>query len=205
MLTTTKLVRNTLYYNKFKYSATFKSACALSELDRRVNKIHGIPVLKGRRFIPARKTLQYINERAEDVKVRVSDKLRIYTNDIGLIAEVNSQIGELISIHEIVEVAANRIMYFANEPKHKFRMYIKGQGYNLIDAGKLKHFFKSNPDITPNRSFVRALAHEYVWIPEKFWHINYNDDSCASHFGILFPELIGKIYQLKKRPDILQE
>ena len=115
-----------------------------------------------------------------------------------------------LKVHEAV-APPEKVMYFAKEPKYKYRVYLKSKRVSdslidsligFCDTYKDKNINISNSLIT----FINYINSEhwkhriYSYLNNSFF-IEFNDDSMITIMHLIIGECIGKTYKLEKRPE----
>jgi hypothetical protein len=139
-----------------------------------------------------------------------------YSSDLSVLQDIEKQIGSQYKLDytEAVTSEYAGTKQFVNEPKHKFRVYMKTRRLNNCDNIKteLAELFKRNKKLYPCPKMVEWTK-ELSTLPaaqHRWWYsnwskashfIDYDDESTLSYLALLYGELLGKKYKLEKRPD----
>jgi hypothetical protein len=112
-----------------------------------------------------------------------------------------------LKVHEAV-TPPEKVMYFAKEPKYKYRVYLKSKRVSdsLIDS--LSGFCDTYKDknINVSNGLIKFINSEhwkrriYSYLNNSFF-IEFNDDSMITIMHLMMSECIGKTYKLEKRPE----
>ena len=141
------------------------------------------------------------------------DTMSIYSNDLDLLLTLKD-LG-LVSV-KITEVQLEQFAgtkYYVNEPKHKYRIYLKSAYIadkdNFIQD--LYDTIKRTKELVPSNSLKDWLK-EYVRRPiasKNSWRyrwissahsIDYDSESTLSYLMLMYGDMLGKRYKLEKRP-----
>jgi hypothetical protein len=138
-----------------------------------------------------------------------SDTVAIFSNDLALLKEIE-QIDPSLS-YDYTECQKSDyagIKQFVNEPKHKFRIYLKSKRISDTFPTELRELLERMTTLHPSNSLDIWLkdAHQsrghwkYRYSsPSHF--IDYDDESTLSYLMLLHGGIFGKRYKLEKRPD----
>jgi hypothetical protein len=95
------------------------------------------------------------------------------------------------------------IKYFKKDPPSKYRIYLKSSKISEDTRDSLRAFI-SRDLASPSKSLSRALASQNHWKWSYVYDghfINYDEETTLSYMGLMFPEIIGKVYKLEKKTD----
>lgn len=128
------------------------------------------------------------------------DKMSLFANDLKIIQEAWN-IDPNLFVTQIALSPAG-IKYFKKEPPAKYRMYLKSR--QVEDPNDLAEFVKRTPDMKPNSCMIRGMEgmkkYRYRYIHSDYY-FDFNEDTTTTLFGLMFPELVGKVYKLEKKTD----
>lgn len=219
--------RDGQYYNKYDYRVRFKLPsvrytwwCKTPEdLDRKLN-----PKSKKRNYTSVKKedvseVTENINglkaiieirnnrKKTKDCSLRIErNTVAIFSNDLSALKALESKIGTNYQ-YDYTQVQTSEyagIKHFVDEPKHKYRVYLKskrvGEGFHkeLIDL------IKKTPSLWPSNALDNWLQNSSSWRSQ--WasashFIDYDDESTLSYLALMYGEMLGKKYKLEKRPE----
>ena len=142
--------------------------------------------------------------------LRDYDSLGFYTSNQVILNEL--QVLNLgLRVYEAIP-PPDKIMYFANEPQYKYRVYLKSKrvSESLIDS--LSGFCDTYKDkgINVSSGILRFIDSEhwkhrfYSYLNNSFF-IEFNDDSMITIMHLMMGECLGKTYKLEKRPESLRK
>jgi hypothetical protein len=134
----------------------------------------------------------------------------IFSNDLKLLQTLESIAGpDAVDYTEIDVTIPTGIKYFVNEPKYKYRIYLKSKRVDekvTVDLRRFIDRYKGTQTIIVasnalddwlNRN-VKSWLYRYC---SSHYFIEYNDESTHSLIGIMFGDMIKRRFKLEKRPD----
>lgn len=155
-----------------------------------------------------------IRDKKEGIIRTEESTISLYTNSVDILEQFNS-ITPGIEFVEVIP-APPKTMYFSETPEYGYRVYMKSKrltvgDYDIIentikkktDSGTIK-ISDSLKDHLHRRHIVR---HGNVWGPSWYpvmsstYFINYNDESTLTYLQLVFPDCLGKVFKLEKRPE----
>jgi hypothetical protein len=125
----------------------------------------------------------------------------MFTNDISILEELV----DICSDTEIVEAITppSEIMYFAKEPKYKYRVYLKNKVFSEDILESLKTFYMTNHNKgniwLSSGIFFFVMNSRRGYLPSGCF-IDYNDEQTLTMMHLLFGECLRKSCKLEKRP-----
>lgn len=221
--------RDNQYYNKYEFRMRVKIPhvrytwwCKTEEhLDI---KIHG----KTKRYGSVRKEdLTELLQHQEALKLVIRlQNSRKSTKDLGLriegetIAFFSSELSKLQDIAKELGSTYNPdytqvqtaqyagVKHFVDEPKYKYRVYLKSKRVEDSFLDELKGTLDRQPSLHPSNALQRWMNRD----PKRWgiWHfrwtssahfIDYDDESTLSYLALMHGDVLGKKYKLEKRPD----
>ena len=141
------------------------------------------------------------------------DTVSVYSNDLDLLLTlkdlglVNVQMTEV----KLEQYAGTK--YYVHEPKHKYRIYLRGayiKDTNFVQD--LHDTIKRTKELVPSKSLKDWLA-VYIKRPiasQNSWSyrwassghsIDYDSESTLSYLMLMYGHMLGKRYKLEKRPE----
>jgi hypothetical protein len=217
------------YYGKYVYRVRVKLPCVRytwavktpDELDEKLNpkkKAYYGSVRKGDRQdftdnLPALKAfVEYRNKMKSDKSgmIRIeAQTIAVFSNDLQLLKEIE-QIDPSLSYDYTESQRSDYagIKHFVNEPKHKYRIYLKSKRIPDTFAPDLKDLLERMTNLYASNALELWLqdAHQQAshWRyryanPSHF--IDYDDESTLSYLMLMHGDYFGKRYKLEKRPD----
>jgi len=220
--------RDELYYNKYQYRARFTVEglrrgyyYSPAEFEERLNndKLWGRMTKDERNLtrqnIEAIKViLQYRDDHKKDKTVTIrmeGNTAAIFSNDLqALHLAFDGHANATVDYTEVQSLGYVGIKTFVNEPKYKYRVYLKSKKAPEDFREKFGNILKANPQLRPSPAFTYWLQSKKTqgWL---YWHnwltsthfIDYNDESYLSYLALMYGEFLGKKYKLEKRPDIV--
>jgi len=220
--------RDSDYYNKYSYRARFKLPCVRytwsvktpEELDEKLTTKSYGSVRKTDRatytdYLPTLKAfVEFRNQVKTDktAMIRIEyDTVAVFSNDLQLLKSVEAIDPSLkYDYTEAQKSDYAGIKHFVHEPKHKYRIYLKGKRLTDEFPKELKELLDRMEGLHPSGALMEWLkdAHHRVghWSyrygnPSHF--IDYDDESTLSYLMLLYGGIFGKRYKLEKRPDTI--
>lgn len=136
---------------------------------------------------------------------RAGDIVKLYSNDLLLFDDF--KIFSDFNIYQSDHVGNKQIMYFAKEPKTKYRLYFKD--CSSVDSLSLRlqlnELLKYNDDLRPSDSLLYwlnmspSLKYDFVRLKNSY-HFGFNEESTFTILQLsLDTNILGKYYELKQR------
>lgn len=221
--------RDNLFYNKYTYrlkcrveGGRYTYFCKTTEdLDSKLNNpkksymaIRANDVPKVQKNLPALKEIiKLSNERKlnKNFSLRIErDHISFFADDINLLKEIENRLGTNYTLDftkaEIAPFAG--VKYFVNEPKHKYRVYLKT---TLVDTNlhkDLTEFISRVKGVYASPGLKKWLNHTrinqslmYFRYTSSAYFLDYDDESTLSYLALIHGKLLGRKYKLEKRPD----
>jgi hypothetical protein len=223
--------RDSDYYGKYKYRVRFSIEgvrYAMYEknfdgLMKRYNAITGWKKIKDAdrpvvtdnlealgKFIDFRNMLKENNTGLVRVE---SNRISIFSNDLALLRTSESIKNGIF--YDYTESQTNNfvgIKSFVNDPKHKYRVYLKSKMIQESFVTQLADLFKRSNELYPSPSLKYWLQGYNNTAPSWSWRyrytncnhfIDYDDESTLSYLALMHGEFLGKRYKLEKRPEAI--
>jgi hypothetical protein len=208
--------RNKLFYNRYRYKVSINIVGSRYLKNSRTYQDFANRVFSNRLTKPNtdlesryRTVFDFYKKYMDNTEVtflRYYDYLGFYTSNETIIHELLvMNLG--LKVHEAI-APPDKIMYFANEPQYKYRVYLKSKRVSdsLIDS--LSGFCDTYKDknINVSNGLIKFINSEhwkrriYSYLNNSFF-IEYNDDSMITIMHLMMSECIGKTYKLEKRPE----
>jgi hypothetical protein len=131
--------------------------------------------------------------------------LGVYTSNVDIIQKI-LKIDPTMKVYEAV-TPPQKIMYFAKEPKYKYRVYLKSTRATESLIKSLDDFCKTydNKGVYLSKGLVsfiytsnwRKRFSSYI---HSGFFIDFNDNSMLTFMHLIMGECLGKTYKLEKRP-----
>ena len=146
----------------------------------------------------------------KDITVRIEfNSCSVFSNDLQLLHTLDQLHPEVVVQYtEVQKSQFSGIKYFARDPKHKYRVYLKSRRVpeNFID--ELKDLFTKVKNLYPSPALnswvlpksLRTSYWKYRYTSSAHF-IDYDDESTLSYLAIMHGEMLGKKYKLEKRPQ----
>ena len=220
--------RDNQYYNKFEYRLRVKIPCVRytwwckkpQDLDEKltgnikkfgtIRKDDKQTVLDHLEGLKAIIVLQK-DKKAKNLSIRIeSSTVAIFSNDLAELKAFEKVLGTKYSC-DFTQVQTSQyagIKHFVNEPKHKFRVYLRSRRVDEEFPKKFKEMIDRQPSLHPSPALSYWLvadrsgfgAWRYRWSSSSYF-IDYDDESTLSYLGLMYGDMLGKKYKLEKRPD----
>jgi hypothetical protein len=155
-------------------------------------------------------------EKKSDITFRIEGQTAsVFSNNLEFLRELES-LGFNVDFTAIEDVVPVGIKYFVNEPKFKYRIYLKSKRVSDDFSKKLQNMFDryegSGTKISPSLSLKEWLTERGTpslggWLAWKrsycssHYFIEYNDESFITIFALTFTGMISRKYSLEKRPE----
>lgn len=223
--------RDELYYNKYRYRARYTVEglrrgynCGPDEFETRLNtkQLWGYKHLSQderdaiKNNLPAiKKILQFRDDhkKVKDVTIRMeANTAAVFSNDLqALHAALDGATNATVDYTEVQSLGYVGVKTFVNEPKNKYRVYLKTRKPPDDFREKFGKILTANPKLKPSPAFKNWLkspnkVYGYLywqqWISSTHF-IDYDDESYLSYLALMYGEFLGKKYKLEKRPDIV--
>jgi hypothetical protein len=218
--------RDSLYYNKFRYRMKvtiphIKYVWWCKESADLDDRIQG----KGNRYGNVKpKDLPTVVENLDALKTiidlrNVSDKKIISRIEGNFISFFSDKYDDLKNIQTLLGTSYQCVFteaqtsvfagvkLFANEPKHKYRVYLKSKRVDDTIQTKFRELFARQPLLFPSEAFKRWLQPNKTsymnWLhrfTSASYFIDYDDESTLTYLALMHGELLGKKYKLEKSP-----
>lgn len=132
----------------------------------------------------------------------------IFSNDLSLLHSVRDWNLE-VDFTEVKTSEYAGTKFFVKEPKFKFRVYLKSKRIGNGTHSDLRDLFSTQKSLRPSKAFKSWMYGEarkwrHAWLSSSFF-IEYDDESTLSYLMLLHGDILGKKYNLKKRPEELTE
>ena len=221
--------RDSDYYGKYKYRVRFSLEgvrYAMYEknfdgLMKRYNAITGWKKIRDAdrpavtdnlevlgKFIDFRNMLKENNTGLVRIE---SSRISIFSNDLELLKTSESIKNGIF--YDYTEVQTNNfvgVKSFVNDPKHKYRVYLKSKMIHESFVTQLDDLLKRSKELYPSPSLKYWLQGYNNTAPTWSWRyrytncnhfIDYDDETILSYLALMHGEFLGKRYKLEKRPD----
>lgn len=223
--------RDNNYYNKYEYRMRIEIPCVrytwwCKNEDDLTNKIAGktarygsikkadLPeVILHQEALKVIIKMQNDRKKTKDLGLRIEGEIvAIFSNDLAKLQEVAKQFGPTYTPN-YTQVQTSQyagIKHFVDEPKHKYRVYLKSKRVEDGFLDELKATIDRQPGLFASNALQRWMSRD----PKRWgiWHfrwtsaahfIDYDDESTLSYLALMHGEILGKKYKLEKRPDTI--
>lgn len=146
------------------------------------------------------------------VLVRIEHNIAsIFANDLNLLYTLESINGKgSVTYTEVDTCIPNGVKYFKNEPKHKYRAYLKTR-YNIDERFRedllkfIDRYKNTNTVIVPSLALRKWLSPEkHKWTNRhcsSHFFLDYDNESTNTLLGIMIGDMISRRFTLQKEPD----
>lgn len=222
--------RDELYYSKYRYRARYTIEglrrgyhWSPDEFETRVKNKQ----LWAHKHIP-KEELDTINQNLSEIKkilqfredhkkvknvtIRMEhNTAAVFSNDLqALHTAFDGALHAVVDYTEVQSLGYIGVKTFVNEPKHKYRVYLKSRKAPDDFREKFGNILKTNPKLKPSPAFMLWMK-SVKYTGYMYWHnwlnathfIDYDDESYLSYLALMYGEFLGKKYKLEKRPDIV--
>lgn len=205
--------RPNLYWNRFQYRARVRidglrmtyGARSIDDVVKNVeySKSWGrrLPVID---YVSLEKWLSYKNLNQEKLLIRIEkDTAGVFSNDLECLKSIESTGIIPLDYTQACANIPNGAMYFKNDPKYKYRSYMRSRRMDKSAKQEVKEFinrYKLIPctalhdwlyEINP-RFFRSYISNSYF--------VSYDDDKIPLLMSMILPGIFNKHYKLEKRP-----
>lgn len=153
---------------------------------------------------------QEANKKSKTVQIRnEANTSAIFSNDLQYLLTLK-QIDPNAEF-DITEVKTENLVgvkHFVNEPKHKFRVYLKSKKVPDDFKSGFRQFMKKNNKLRPSPGLNNWIKDndKNQWSWWSRWlnsshFIDYDDESTLSYLALMYGEYLGRRYKLEKRPE----
>ena len=205
-------IRKTSYIDDFeefksRFSNEVNSYTTLN-LDTKKEILKNFPFIK--RYIKWKKE----HRKNKDITIRQEwDTVSVFSNDLSFLQGLH-KLGSKIAV-EFTKVECQSeigVKYFMQEPKHKYRVYLKSRRISDEVLNELRRLLIST-DLFPSNALRIWLEAEEWSSTTKFntkfrssytsqtHFIEYDNESSLSYLALLYGNLLSNRYKLEKRPE----
>lgn len=132
---------------------------------------------------------------------RFEDSMSFYTNSVDIMTEL-AEIYPQVVFQQAV-IPPQGIMYFTNEPKHKYRIYCKDTRVPVEQFNQFRKTVLESADLTPSPKLEAGFGRDYNmkhrWLDRSHF-IDYDNESTITYMYLKFGDILGRRYNLEKRP-----
>ena len=143
---------------------------------------------------------------------REGDTASVYSNDLDLLLTLKELGPITVKITEVQLEQFAGTKYYVNEPKHKYRIYLKSKYIEEKNFIKDLHdTIKKSKELVPSNA-LKIWLNDYIRRPIaslNSWSyrytsgthsIDYDNESTLSYLMLMYGHMLGKRYKLEKRP-----
>lgn len=153
-----------------------------------------------------------VNKIDKKVLVRIEHNVAsIFSNDLNVLYTLESINGKgSVTYTEVDTCIPTGVKYFKNEPKHKYRVYLKTK-YNIDEKFRedlikfIDRYKNTNTVIMPSyalRKWLRPDRHKWTQRHcSSHFFLDYDEESTNTLLGIMIGDMISKRFTLQKEPE----
>jgi hypothetical protein len=150
-----------------------------------------------------------LSRKDKNIGLRIeSSTVALFSNDLQALHDLKSTIG-LQYQYNVTQAQTSEyagIKEFVNEPKHKFRVYLKSRRVSDTFVTELIQLFARTPNLHPSNALIQWISpkQRYAWkqrYSSASYFIDYDDESTLSYLALMYGDMLGKKYKLEKRAD----
>lgn len=136
-----------------------------------------------------------------------ADKAAVFSNDLAFLHEIKQWHPDInVDFTQVQTSEFSGTKYFVNEPKNKYRVYLKSRRVNDEVPKDLRELFNRSKSLKPSKALKQWVKseHRHAWkhrYCSSSYSIDYDDESTLSYLALCHGDLIGKKYKLEKRPE----
>lgn len=215
--------RNGLYYNKYRYRA--RVYCTGITVTWFCKDPADVPskMAKNSRWVNANQQviINFINWKNNNDKkinphtIRVEGSIAsIFSNDLDFLKTLDN-LGCEVDYTEVNDCVPEGVKYFAGDPKHKFRMYLKSKRVSEEFTTQLSNFIERykgtatiiNPSPALRAWLTAANTNQPSWMSwrnrysSSHYFIDYDEESVITLFSLVFNNMISRKFKLEKQPS----
>ena len=219
------------YYNKYEFRMRIKIPCVKytwwcsgpDELDNKINgkvekysaiRKNDLPtVLAHQTALKLVIKYQQDRKKTKDLGIRVEGEVvAFFSCDLSKLQDIAKEFGPNYT-PDYTQVQTSQyagIKHFVNEPKHKYRIYLRSKRVEDNFLEEFKKTIARLKDLHPsvalqqwlNRDAKRWGIWHFRWTSSAHF-IDYDDESMLSYLALMHGDVLGKKYKLEKRPETI--
>lgn len=217
--------RENAYYNKYDYRLRINVPCirytwyckSTEDLEKRIRgekvgwsriRTDDLPiVIEHAEALKTIITLQHSRKQTKNLGLRVEgNTVAFFSNDLQVLKDIETLMGtQYTGDYTMVQTSQySGVKEFVNQPKHKYRVYLRSKLVEEKIVNDLRDMFKRTPNLYPSPALKSWLNKNHSWYHR--WvtashFIDYDDESTISYLALMHGEVLGKKYKLEKRPE----
>lgn len=222
--------KDNLFYNKYSYRLRLEVAGVrhtywCNNIQDLIDKINGKSKRSyfniktedidkvNKNIIALNAFIEISNERKIDKSYTIRlerNKISIFSNNLKQLKNMEKRIGRKYKLDytEAKIFGFSGTKYFVNEPKHKYRVYMKSKRVQDKTIDDLIDTLNKQKKIYPSKGLRRWLNRDnkynwsFSWISSGHF-VEYDEESTYSYLSLVHGDILGKKYKLEKRPDTI--
>ena len=133
----------------------------------------------------------------------------VFSNDLDFLQKIRTWHPDInVNITEVKTSEYSGVKQFVNEPKNKYRVYLKSKRVDERIPKDLDELFNRYTALKPSKSLKVWVKSEskYTWknrYCSSSYSIDYDDESTLSYLALCHGDILGKKYKLEKRPEAI--
>lgn len=221
--------RDEPYYGKYLYRMRVQIPCVRytwwckkpEDLDTKMSgKFHSYGNIKkqdlqtvrdNEQALKAIIVIQTERKKTKKIAMRIeASTVAFFSDDLAELQKIEKTLGGGYNC-DYTEVQTSQyagIKHFVNEPKHKFRIYLRSKRVDDTFHVELSNTIGRTKTLYPSPALIQWMKRD----PKRYgiWHfrwtssahfIDYDDESTLSYLALMHGDVLGKKYKLEKRPD----
>ena len=212
----------TLYFNKYVYRARVHMVgaylCSYSskkeDFEKRIKTNKSIKTANADDLVKFATFKKEMKKGLSTVRIE-GNVASVFSNDLNYLKELQT-LGFVVDYTEVQDNVPTGTKYFVEEPKFKYRIYLKSkrvpEEFSKRLQGMLDRYKGTATKILPSPSLKNWLTERGTpslggWLAWKrsycssHYFIDYNDESFITIFALTFDNMIYRKFKLEKRPE----
>ena len=137
----------------------------------------------------------------------------VFSNNLDILHTLEKiENGSSVDYSQINENIPIGIKYFSREPKHKFRMYLKGRWLKETSTFRtdlqefIERYKTTDTIMVPSEALASWFIETNIWHVKRcaaHFNIDYDDPSTGTLLRLMFANMMGLSYKLEKAPGVI--
>ena len=153
-------------------------------------------------------TLRNEQRKLKKYGIRIEhDTGAVFSNDLDFLQKIRTWHPDIcVDITEVKTSEYSGVKQFVNEPKSKYRVYLKSKRVDERipkDLGDLLNRYTALKPSNSLKNWVK-LEPRHAWknrYCSSSYSIDYDEESTLSYLALMHGDILGKKYKLEKRPE----